>query len=484
MSNQEGQRKELETWDEAFRALAPVVRQQSVRVAAYTQVLYVQACASGFGTDTPQGEERMKGEYADLAYKCGLYHQLGKALVPEEYQVWRNSFSDEEKALYRKYPSAGRLLVARLQEKGKRSLTKNTAEGETPTNNITWLMIREACEQHMERWNATGYPDGRMGNEISVIAQIVGLAKELDKKASGIKSENPFDEAYVELMEQADKGFSKELLEVLSAAKGKCRGVYKKYINYTNTLAKTIPLVDKREDRVMGLKYRPMITGPEGQVAAYEAIPWFGGVAGVPSETETMKELEPMLVRTKIVDDITIYFLYEATDALLRQKNCKLKTEGILLPVLDNFYEGEDKWFKLEQVFQHQPVDMSKLLLTVSEELLKKQDPQVKKNLIHYVEKGLSLVLDNHHIEGVSLQEVQEIGFTHIKMAPELYEMQETANYMATLKNKGFTLIGASADNHERCTWLKNSGVTLMSGTISGVPVEEDEMIRELLAGE
>lgn len=34
-------RREYETWDEAFRGLAPAVRQQSVRVAAYTQALFV-----------------------------------------------------------------------------------------------------------------------------------------------------------------------------------------------------------------------------------------------------------------------------------------------------------------------------------------------------------------------------------------------------------------------------------------------------------
>ena len=40
---QNWKRKEYETWDEAFRGMSPVVRQQSVRVAAYTQALFVQA---------------------------------------------------------------------------------------------------------------------------------------------------------------------------------------------------------------------------------------------------------------------------------------------------------------------------------------------------------------------------------------------------------------------------------------------------------
>ena len=82
--NQNWKRKEYETWDEAFRGLSPAIRQQSVRVAAYTQVLFVQACAGSFGTGTPEGSERMAGQYADLAYKCGMYHQLGKAMVPPE----------------------------------------------------------------------------------------------------------------------------------------------------------------------------------------------------------------------------------------------------------------------------------------------------------------------------------------------------------------------------------------------------------------
>ena len=66
MKEQTWKRKEYDTWDEAFRALAPVIRQQSVRVASYAQVLFVQACASSYGTKTADGAERMNGKYAEL----------------------------------------------------------------------------------------------------------------------------------------------------------------------------------------------------------------------------------------------------------------------------------------------------------------------------------------------------------------------------------------------------------------------------------
>lgn len=72
------------------------------------------------------------------------------------------------------------------------------------------------------------------------MAQIVGLAKELDRLAAETKSETPFDEACGTLIAQAGTAWAPELIEVLKAAKSKCRGVYNKFIYYTMTLPKTV----------------------------------------------------------------------------------------------------------------------------------------------------------------------------------------------------------------------------------------------------
>ena len=361
---QNWKRKEYETWDEAFRGLAPAVRQQSVRVAAYTQALFVQACAGSFGTNTRDGADRMQGQYADLAYKCGMYHQLGKALVPPEYQLWQGDFTDEEKAVYKKYTTDGRLLVATLQERSNRAREKRKGVLiEQPTRNIPWLMLRESCEQHMERWDGSGYPDNRLGSDISPIAQLVGLAKELDRLASETKSETPFDDAYKTLVGQAGTLWSPELIEVLKASRTQCRGVYNKYIHYTMTLPKTIPLVEKRKDRVMGLQYRPMVGDAQGTVVAYEAIPWFGGIPDRPGETETAQELEGLFRRKEMVTAVSIYLLYEAADAVLRIENCKLNLQAVLLQLLPDFYLQGTQLQRLNQLFKDQPIPREKLLL-------------------------------------------------------------------------------------------------------------------------
>lgn len=450
MNGQSWKRKEYESWDEAFRGLLPQIRQQSVRVATYTQVLFAQACASSYGKNNAEWAGRIRDQYIDLAYKCGLYHQLGKALLTPEYQLWRKASSHEEKAIYQTYPQEGRLLVAKLQDK------KMQGEQERPTQNMPWLMIRETCEQHMERWNGTGYPKGLVGEEISPIAQIVGLAKELDRLVSETKSENPFDEAYVILLQEAGKEFSEELIEVLKASKGKCRGVYKQYIQYTKTLPKTISLVDKRAERTMGLQYRPI-----GDTM-YEAVPWFSGVLNEPETKESMEVLEPMMMRTKMLHDIMFYFLYEAADTVLRMQNCQLQSKGILVAMAAGFYQGDSRIGRFEQLFREQPIDSSKLMLTVPMQVVLTVNKQEKENLISYIESGIQLVLDNYHPDEFQIEQIQEIGFAKVRIAPDL----------------------AQESREETQNMLQSHGIACIHYGVAGTEVEEETLIQELLLGE
>ena len=135
----------------------------------------------------------------------------------------------------------------------------------------------------------------------------MGLAKELDRLASETKSETPFEFAINTLREGKGKEWSEELIAVLDAAELECRNIYNKYIIYTRTLPKTIPLVDKRENRKMGLQYRPMVSDVHGTVEMYEAIPWFGGILNQPEETETIDDLRDLFKRTSLIEPISWY---------------------------------------------------------------------------------------------------------------------------------------------------------------------------------
>lgn len=464
-------RREYETWDEAFRGLAPAVRQQSVRVAAYTQALFVQACSGPFGKDTREGSEEMRGAYADLAYKCGMYHQIGKALVPPEYQVWQPDFTEEERAVYRKYTTDGRALATALQEGGK--------EKRRETKNIPWRMIRESCEQHMERWDGSGYPAGRKGPNISPIAQIVGIAKELDRLASQTRSETPFEDAYRTLVSQGGEEWSPALITVLEQAREKCRAVYEKYIHYTLTLPMTVPLVLKRKDRPMGLKYRPMVSGIDGAVTGYEAIPWFAGLPDGSEETEGVADIEEMLRRNDLIADVSFYLLYEAADALLRVENCKIPCSGVLVDMMPAFYALESQLERLDQLYRDQPIPKEKLLLTIPTDFLLSLDMARADMLRRYTRHGVRLAAEGYDPDKLPPEKLRDLGITALRPDPALYLKESSVSAIRSLQEAGFTVLAGGADSYDVLSWLSELGLSGISGTMTGLCVQEDDLIRD-----
>ncbi len=478
-------RKEYETWDDAFRALVPIVRQQSVRVASYTQALFVQACSSSYSHHTYSGKEQIIGGYAELAYKCGLYHQLGKALVPGDYQLWQKDFTEEEVAVFQKYTTDGRLLVANLQTRSQRTKAQRNGIGEIPTDNIPWQMIREACEQHMERWNGSGFPAGRAGDDISPIAQIVGLAKELDRLTSETRSEDPFIEAYADLISRAGTDFSPDLIQVLVEAQDKCREVYEKYIHYTMTIPQTVPLVTRKRKRPMGLKYRTIIDRLTGRVTAYEAEPWFGGMENYPAdELETMAEVEPRLIRLDMVAEMGIYFLYEAADTLFRLENCKIPVDAMVLQMFPSFFACPTQQEYLDKLWNDQPIDRSKLLVTIPQSTIIGAKRDVTDNIRRYAKNGLALMVDDWNPEQLPLETVKKLAITHLRLDPSLYLIRETADMLATLREQGYTVYAKDVNSDDAMEWLAACGITHMRGAITGTLIEEDDLVREAILRE
>ena len=454
--------------------LCPAVRQQSVRVAAYTQVLYNEACEKHFAQSPEYKEypDRIKGRYSELAYKCGMYHQIGKALVPPEYQVWQPDFTEEERAVYRKYTTDGRALATALQEGGGR-------EKRRETKNIPWRMIRESCEQHMERWDGSGYPAGRKGPNISPIAQIVGIAKELDRLVSQTRSETPFEDAYRTLVAQSGEEWSPALITVLEQAKEKCRAVYEKYIHYTLTLPMTVPLVLKRKDRPMGLKYRPMVSGIDGDVTGYEAIPWFAGLPDGSEDTEGVADIEEMLRRNDLIADVSFYLLYEAADALLRVENCKIPCSSVLVDMMPAFYTLESQLERLDQLYRDQPIPKEKLLLTIPTDFLLTLDMARGDMLRRYTRHGVRLAAEGYDPGKLPPEKLRDLGITALRPDPALYLKDSSVSAIRSLQEAGFTVLAGGADSYDVLSWLSELGLSGISGTMTGLCVNEDDLIRD-----
>jgi EAL domain-containing protein (putative c-di-GMP-specific phosphodiesterase class I) len=452
-------KSEYSSWDDAFHGLVPSLRRASARIADYTQVLFKKALATPFGSGSVY-TERICPEYEELAYKCGLYHQLGKAQFPPEYQIEQRDFSPEERAAFRLYTSDGRLLVANLQERGNRRwLPHKGSQAEKPTKNIPWLMIRESCSQHMERWDGSGYPAGLREDEISPIAQIVSLAHALDTLTSETVSEDAFGYAIQRLVSQAGTAFNPALIAVLEQAEPECKEIFEKYFFYSKAVPKTVPLVEKRSERPMGLHFRA-IPGQDGKTVAYEAEPWFRGIASQPEETAINAELCDMISRAELIQQVSEYFLYEAADLAQRLQNCKLDSRYVVLEMLPDFYSEQSRLSALTVLYSDQPAALGQLLLTVPESKVVSATSAEAEVLRGYLQSGVALLLDGFHPGNVSREALTEFGFTFLRCAPELSDDPTAKKALRELEDAGFMFIGSP----------------------QGDVIGEDELIRAALA--
>jgi putative nucleotidyltransferase with HDIG domain len=89
----------------------------------------------------------------------GILHDIGKIGIPDAILAKAGSLVPEEMALVRAHPRIGAEIVA-----GVAFLAEAVP----------------AIRSHHERWDGSGYPDGRAGEDIPLIARIVNVADTFD----------------------------------------------------------------------------------------------------------------------------------------------------------------------------------------------------------------------------------------------------------------------------------------------------------------
>jgi putative nucleotidyltransferase with HDIG domain len=96
-------------------------------------------------------------------YNAALLHDIGKIGIRDEVLLAPRKLTDQEMAAIKKHPSFGNTILMPLKFLGE---------------------IREFVRYHHERWDGSGYPDGRVGDEIPLASRIIAVADTFDAMTS------------------------------------------------------------------------------------------------------------------------------------------------------------------------------------------------------------------------------------------------------------------------------------------------------------
>ncbi|MDU2063468.1 MAG: HD-GYP domain-containing protein [Sporomusaceae bacterium] len=134
----------------------------------------VNTCILSVMTGISLGYEPKQLEELGLA---AMLHDIGKLRFPYRLALqYPGSLSEEEKEEYRQHPFYALEI-----------LRENTA---LP------MEVANACFQHHERWDGSGYPMGLIGEAISEYAQIISIADVYDRLVSGTPNRRPMPVYY------------------------------------------------------------------------------------------------------------------------------------------------------------------------------------------------------------------------------------------------------------------------------------------------
>ena len=120
---------------------------------------------------------------------AGLLHDLGKSIIPRDILLKPDSLSNEEMEFIKRHPVAGYNLVQH--------------EGYSPA-------VLLGISQHHERMDGSGYPNGLLAKDISLVPRIVAIADVYDAMTSNKayrQAETPFtviEELFREMFNKLD----------------------------------------------------------------------------------------------------------------------------------------------------------------------------------------------------------------------------------------------------------------------------------------
>jgi putative two-component system response regulator len=171
---------ELDSAEAAFMALALTIEARDPSTNGHCERLSTFAVQLGRALN-------LRPEDLEALHRGGYLHDVGKIGVPDAVLLKPGPLTPEEFNLMKRHPDIGDSLCAPLQ-----SLRR----------------VRPIVRGHHERIDGSGYPDGLRGDEVPLLAQIVGVVDVYDAltSARSYRPAWPHEDAINYLREEVRKG--------------------------------------------------------------------------------------------------------------------------------------------------------------------------------------------------------------------------------------------------------------------------------------
>ncbi len=170
------------------------------KTAAYVRLIMDKMVEKGLHVD------KLTEEYIKDVANSAPLHDVGKIMVSDVILNKPGRLSDNEFAIMKSHTTAGKEIISSAM-----SLVSDSGYLKEAKNLATY---------HHERWDGTGYPSGKKGEEIPLSARIMAVADVFDALVSrrSYKDPFPFEKAMDIIREGAGTQFDPEIAAIFAEA--------------------------------------------------------------------------------------------------------------------------------------------------------------------------------------------------------------------------------------------------------------------------
>lgn len=403
---------EIQNIDEAFGYLSQEIKDHSQRVSQYAEILFNQIVAEELGAETGAGRRELIPANRKIVAEAGLYHDIGKAYLPELYQSFNVHFTAEEVAVYKKHVEDGLQLVPSIMK----DFEKRKA--------LERRLILNAIEDHHECCDGSGYPMGKMAKEISYMGQIVGLANRLDELSTKIVSETPIEDALEQMKQHDADKFNPEFFNSLYTCRGRIKRVF---LSYGSTqVIRGVDTFVKRRQRPMELCYRPMVDA-ENNLVGYDSQMRFSNGK---SNVLVYDEVKHIIAKQGIATDLGLYFVYEACDAMRRFDAYSIPSSAVTIHMMPTFFSKKSVVKGILTALEQQELGKEKLCIGVPASLFEKPTKAFLATLEAMRAAEIPMILTEPDWQGMSPADILGYGIAKVRLQatedPEQWEQMQS----------------------------------------------------------
>ena len=150
----------------AFNSMPEIVRSHSFRVGSLTFKILRQSFDMGLYED----ENDLNGEMLESVKEGFIYHDIGKAFISNDILMKPCVLTPEEMKIMKLHTVIGGMFIAKCTK----------PEADSPHDEDIWRYSSQMATFHHEKWNGKGYPYGRRGVDIPLVARACSIADVYD----------------------------------------------------------------------------------------------------------------------------------------------------------------------------------------------------------------------------------------------------------------------------------------------------------------